>query len=108
MQEQSHIDESQYDCILRPAFDLISAHIVEIQEQIKQSMADVEDKRVLLDLSKCIAVDSQGMGLVIGTFKEAKRKNCSFKVAISSDFIIKLFKMMQFDKHLDVIKVAKA
>ena len=105
MREQSQIDESQYDCILRPGFDLMAAHIVQLQAQLKSDMDGQCDARILLDLTKCIAVDSQGMGLIVGTFKEAKKHNCSFQVAISSDFIIKLFKMMQLDKHLDVFKV---
>ena len=105
VEEVASIDESQYDCILRPEADLAASGIPTAQQQFKEALATVADSQVLLDLTGCKKVDSQGMGLVVGIYKECQQRNSVLRVAISSAFILKLFKMMQLDKHIDVVKV---
>lgn len=100
------IDGESFDVILTPESDLCALTVGAERQRFLVEMNVSDMRSVLLDLRPTQTIDSQGISLVVGIYKECTRKSLSCTVVISSALIYKVFQMMQLDKHIRLLKVA--
>ncbi|NRA39441.1 MAG: STAS domain-containing protein [Planctomycetes bacterium] len=98
------IADESFDLALVPNGDLSANSVGTERERFLQEM-DVPDlASVLVDLRATNTIDSQGISLVVGIYKECTKKDLACTVAISSALIYKVFQMMQLDKHIRLLR----
>ena len=100
------VDFDSFDCVLRPRIDLSSSTVPEEMTVLMEALHANPGPQVVLDLSANKTIDSQGISLVVGLHKECLKDSRQLLVLVASPLIVKVFQMMQLDKHLNVRRLA--
>lgn len=58
---------------------------------------------IIIDLSKVELINSSGIGMIAGAFRELKAKDCELSLQNVPDNIIKLLEMTRLDKVIKMI-----
>ncbi|MCK9329151.1 MAG: STAS domain-containing protein [Candidatus Cloacimonetes bacterium] len=86
------------------ALDNLVASNLEVQTQaIKESFDKYTDlDTVILNLSNVNEIDSMGVNLVVGLYKQTQAKKMTFKVSNASRSIINLFNLFKLTSYFEV------
>ena len=105
MQSIDSLNHDDFDCVITPNADLSSSTVAEEMPRFLSELDEKAGEKVLLDLTANKTIDSQGISLVVGLHKECVKQQRNLRIASSSPLIVKVFQMMQLDKHLDMVRV---
>jgi anti-anti-sigma factor len=84
-----------------PGQDIVSSMVPELKNELN-GLVDESPQELRLDLSGAQMMDSIGIGVVIATHNSMKKRGGRFVVCNASDNILKLFKSMRLDRHLNL------
>lgn len=82
--------------------DLLSTNVQELRSELKIICEKIEGSNLIIDLSKCKIIDSQGLNLLIGLYKEAVNKQCKFKVTGASTANLRLFSIFKLKERFGI------
>lgn len=88
-------------CKLDIQGDISGQRVNSLENEITETMTSGKYKKVLLNLSGSHNMDSNGIALCVGIFKECKMKNIELEIIASND-IMKLFRIINLDRVLPV------
>lgn len=86
---------------ITPGRDLVSSMVPDLKHELN-SLLDENPQELRLDLSGTEMMDSIGIGVVIATHNSMKKKGGRLVIAGASENILKLFKSMRLDQHLNL------
>ena len=86
---------------ITPGRDLVSSMVPDFKHELN-SLLDEAPQELRLDLSGTEMMDSIGIGVVIATHNSMKKKGGRLVIAGASENILKLFKSMRLDQHLNL------
>lgn len=86
--------------------DMIRAHSNELETRFAKELAQVGNSPVVLDLSTAHEIDSRGIVLCIGLFKECQARRLDFSILVSPD-LYRYFRMLKLTTVI-AIRQAKA
>ena len=79
--------------------NIVSTTVGDLLEQFRGYFATgVEASRLILDLKTVRVIDSQGLNLIIGLYRECQRHEISLEVANPSEETKRLFRMFKLDR----------
>jgi anti-anti-sigma factor len=81
--------------------DMIGAYVNELEPRFIAEMARAGKRSVVLDLSAVQHIDSRGITLCIGFFKECKAKGNGFSIVASPD-LYRFFRVFKLTKVIDI------
>jgi anti-anti-sigma factor len=81
--------------------EMIGEKVFEMEKLFLSKMAEIKDQPVVLDLLAVKQIDSRGIALCIGLFKECKAKGVAFSVDASSD-LYRYLKMLKLTKVIEI------
>jgi len=87
--------------IITPGRDLVSSMVPEFKQELGVVLAE-SPLELRLDLTGAAMMDSIGIGVVIATHNSMKKKGGKLIIVNASDNIVKLFKSMRLDQHLNL------
>jgi anti-sigma B factor antagonist len=73
--------------------------------ELREKLNDLINKGEInfkLNFSKCVFVDSTGLGVLVSVYKKCMEKNGSFKLNSISPQVIKIFKLTRLDKVFQI------
>ena len=86
---------------ITPGQDIVSSMVPDLKNELN-SVVDEGAQELRLDLSGTAMMDSIGIGVVIATHNSMKKKGGRLLVCNASENILKLFKSMRLDRHLNL------
>ncbi|MDY0227514.1 MAG: STAS domain-containing protein [Desulfomicrobium apsheronum] len=86
---------------ITPGQDLVSSMVPEFKQELASLLED-SPAEVRLDLIGAGMMDSIGIGVIIATHNSMKKKGGKLIIVNASENIIKLFKSMRLDQHLNL------
>lgn len=86
---------------IAPGRDLVSSMIPDFKQELN-SLLEKAPQELHLDLSGTEMMDSIGIGVVIATHNSMKKKGGRLVITGASENILKLFKSMRLDQHLNL------
>jgi anti-anti-sigma regulatory factor len=86
--------------------DMIENHVQDLRTRLLAEMAHAAGRTVVLDLASVKQIDSRGIALCIGLFKDCRTKGCVFSIEAGAD-LFRLFTTLKLTKVID-IRGAKA
>jgi anti-anti-sigma regulatory factor len=86
--------------------DMIENHVLDLRSRLLAEMANAAGKTVVLDLALVKQIDSLGIALCLGLFKDCQTKGCVFSIEAGAD-LFKLFTTLKLTRVID-IRGAKA
>ena len=86
---------------IAPGRDLVSTMVPDFKHELN-AVLDESPQILRLDLSGAAMMDSIGIGVLIATHNSMKRKGGSLVICGASENIVKLFKSMRLDRHLNL------
>jgi anti-anti-sigma factor len=86
---------------ITPGQDLVSTMVPEFKRELGEVLSE-SPARLRLDLSGTGMMDSIGIGVVIATHNSMKKNGAALVIVNASENILKLFKSMRLDKHLNL------
>jgi anti-anti-sigma factor len=86
---------------ITPGQDIVSSMVPDLKNELN-SLLDEDPQELRLDLSGTTMMDSIGIGVVIATHNSMKKKGGKLVVCNVSENILKLFKSMRLDQHLNL------
>ena len=81
--------------------DLMENHVQDLRSRLLSEMANAPGKRVVLDLAPVKQIDTRGIALCIGLFKECRAKGCVFSIEAGAD-LLRLFTTLKLTKVIDI------
>lgn len=84
--------------------DMIGAHVNELESRFEKELTRVGKGPVVLDLAAVRQIDSRGMTLCIGLFKEFRAKGCPFSIEAGPD-LHRFFRVLKLTKVIDIREV---
>ena len=84
-----------------PGQDIVSSMVPDLKNELN-SVVEEGAQELRLDLSGTAMMDSIGIGVVIATHNSMKKKGGRLVVCNASENILKLFKSMRLDRHLNL------
>ncbi len=84
-----------------PGQDIVSSMVPDLKNELN-SVVEEGAQELRLDLSGTAMMDSIGIGVVIATHNSMKKKGGRLVVCNASENILKLFKSMRLDQHLNL------
>jgi anti-anti-sigma factor len=84
-----------------PDRDLVSSMVPDFKHELS-TVLDESPQVLRLDLSGTAMMDSIGIGVVIATHNSMKKKGGRLVICGASENIVKLFKSMRLDQHLNL------
>ena len=82
--------------------NIIGRYSVELEKRFSEELASVNCP-VILDLSATTIIDSQGVALCVGLFKECQRKNLAFSIEVGPE-LARFFKLLKLDRILQFVE----
>jgi anti-sigma B factor antagonist len=95
------ITREQERTVVRPAGDIVAAHVPELRSVLRTTL-DGGARDVVLDLSNTEMVDSSGLGLVIGTYNSLQKIGGRLTVIHASRDVLQLFQTMRMHQHFAI------
>ncbi len=86
---------------ITPGQDLVSTMVPAFKQELASLLAESQGE-LRLDLTGTGMMDSIGIGVIIATHNSMKKKGSKLIIANASENIIKLFKSMRLDQHLNL------
>jgi anti-anti-sigma factor len=86
---------------ITPGQDLVSSMVPQFKQELASLLAE-SPTELRLDLAGTGMMDSIGIGVIIATHNSMKKKGGKLVIANASENIIKLFKSMRLDQHLNL------
>lgn len=86
---------------ITPGQDIVSSMVPDLKNELN-SLLEENPQELRLDLSGTAMMDSIGIGVVIATHNTMKKKGGKLIVCNASENILKLFKSMRLDQHLNL------
>jgi anti-anti-sigma factor len=86
---------------ITPGQDLVSTMVPGFKQELSSVLAE-SPVELRLDLAGTALMDSIGIGVVIATHNSMKKTGGKLVVVNVSDNIVKLFKSMRLDQHLNL------
>ena len=86
---------------IAPGQDLVSSMVPQFKQELASLLAE-SPTELRLDLAGTGMMDSIGIGVIIATHNSMKKKGGKLIIANASENIIKLFKSMRLDQHLNL------
>lgn len=83
------------------AGDLMAADAPQIKPQISQ-LVESGVREITFDLAGATIIDSTGIGLLVATRNSLARHGGRIRVTQLSAELVKLFRSMRLDRHLDI------
>lgn len=84
-----------------PGRDLVSSMVPDFKHELN-TLLEESPAELRLDLTGTAMMDSIGIGVVIATHNSMKKKGGRLVIAGVSENIVKLFKSMRLDQHLNL------
>ncbi|HCJ11865.1 MAG: hypothetical protein A2Y14_00495 [Verrucomicrobia bacterium GWF2_51_19] len=83
--------------------DLLSTNVQEIRAHLEAAFSELKaNAHVIVDITKCKIIDSQGLNLLIGLYKESTKKSASFKVIGCSPANLRLFSIFKLKERFGI------
>ncbi|MCX8124500.1 MAG: STAS domain-containing protein [Spirochaetes bacterium] len=79
---------------------LITEHIKQLEHEIYSAFE--KKNNIIIDFSELSFICSAGLSLLIASHKKAEGMKLKMVITGCSEDIIKLFKLTELDKHLDI------
>lgn len=79
--------------------NIMGEYCVELEKRFADEMKKVNGA-VLLDLSRVTLMDSRGIALCVGLFKECRNRNFAFSMEVSPQ-LDRFFRLLKLDKVLN-------
>ena len=95
------ITQEQESTVIRPAGDVVAAHVPELRSVLRTTI-DGGARDVVLDLCNTGMVDSSGLGLVIGTYNSLQKVGGRLTVIHASRDVLQLFQTMRMHLHFAI------
>ena len=89
-------DESLHRLIVKK--NIIGEYSTELENQFGNELSTVNCP-VVLDLSTITIIDSRGVALCVGLYKECRQKNLQFSIDVSPE-LARFFKLLKLDRIL--------
>jgi len=78
--------------------NIIGEYSIELEKRFSEELASVKGP-VVLDLAATTIIDSRGVALCVGLFKECQRKNLPFSIEAGPE-LTRFFKLLKLDRIL--------
>jgi anti-anti-sigma regulatory factor len=78
--------------------DMAGPNIAELEQQFKAAVAEARGP-LILDLTAATIIDSRGIALCVGLFKECKNRNLPFSIE-AGPTLLRFFRMLKLDRHM--------
>lgn len=91
------------DLVLQPEQNLIAVNLEDQEKRIRKGLEDHGDvSGIVLDLSLVDEIDSLGINLVVGLFKELEKRGLKFRVTGCIQPIKNLFNLFKLSSYFEV------
>jgi anti-anti-sigma factor len=97
---QDEMDDSSI-CRLETNGDLSGHRVRRLEEEFAEAITAMTFKKVQLDISTAHNIDSPGIALCVGLFKECKIKKMDFEILVNAD-LHRIFSLVNLDKILPI------
>ncbi|HMA65700.1 MAG: STAS domain-containing protein [Fibrobacterota bacterium] len=98
--KENEMDES-LTCKLETNGDLSGHRVRRLEEEFAEAITAMTFKKVQLDISSAHNIDSPGIALCVGLFKECKMKKMEFEIIVNAD-LHRIFSLVNLDKILPI------
>jgi anti-anti-sigma factor len=86
---------------IAPLEDIVASSVEEMRTEVQAALKDLHDA-VVLDISAVEQVDSLGISLVIGLFKNCQEKDRPFSVEGVSQDLVRVFNLFKLPHYFPV------
>jgi anti-anti-sigma factor len=97
---QNEMNDSHI-CRLETNGDLSGHRVRRLEEEFAEAITAMTFKKVQLDISSAHNIDSPGIALCVGLFKECKIKKMEFEIIVNAD-LHRIFSLVNLDKILPI------
>lgn len=92
---------------IKPEWDFISSNSKMIMDYFERETAEHKNADVVLDMKGVKLIDSVGIGVVAGFYKECIADKKGFSIEIASKDLSRIFKILNMDKIFEVKLIEK-
>jgi anti-anti-sigma factor len=85
--------------------DLVGEKVFDLEKRFLSEMASAGDRNVVLDLTRVKQINSPGIALCVGLFKECRARNLAFVLEAAPE-LYRFFAMFKLNKVIDIKEVA--
>jgi anti-anti-sigma factor len=85
--------------------DMGGQQVYELEKRFLAEMNGIKNRKVALDLKIVKRIDSKGIALCIGLFKECQARGCSLVIEAGPE-LYRFFKVLKLTKVIDIREVA--
>ena len=75
-----------------------------MREEIDRALAELMPKRLVLDFSEITFMDSSGIGLVMGRYKQLSKYSANILIANAPERVYKMMKLAGLEKIAEINK----
>lgn len=93
-------DESSI-CKLEIDGDLSGHHVRKLEDDFSEALSSITYQKVILNISTAHNIDSPGLALCVGLYKECLNKKMEFEIIANQD-ICKIIKLVNLDRILPI------
>lgn len=98
--KENGVDDSHI-CKLETNGDLSGHRVRRLEEEFAEAITAMTFKKVQLDISSAHNIDSPGIALCVGLYKECKIKKMEFEIIVN-DELRRIFSLVNLDKVLPI------
>jgi len=85
--------------------NLVATNASKMLAEIKAIIEDVENiHQVIADITKVDVMDSLGVNLLVGVYKQCSEQNWTFRVAGASPSILRLFSLYKLTSYFGIVE----
>ena len=85
--------------------DLVAANASQILSDIQTVMGDTQNiSQLVADITKVKVMDSLGVNLLVGVYKQCSECNWAFRVAGASPSILRLFSLYKLTSYFGIME----
>ena len=84
--------------------DMTGENCIALEDMFLDTMAEVKETKVILDLSAVNQMDSRGLALCIGLLKECRLRSCAFSIELRPN-LVQIFRVVKLDKIFDLKEI---
>lgn len=88
-------------CKLEIEGDLSGHRVKKLEEDFAEALSAITYKKVILNISTAHNIDSPGLALCVGLYKECLKKKMEFEIIANHD-ICKIIKLVNLDRILPI------
>jgi ABC-type transporter Mla MlaB component len=87
--------------------DMVGNRVLDLEKRFAAEMSLLQNRAVVLDITQVRKIDSPGLALCVGIFKESRARGCSFVMETGPE-LYKFFKMFKLTSVIDIREAATA